>query len=110
VASWLWELGAISPVEPRFGGSLREYCLRLSYLRRRLYVAKPQPNDNLVLVMGILGLGRDARYEDLSMALGQQLERGGISWARFMGDLAGVHGRQVAERRKNRRRAQDEPA
>lgn len=110
VASWLRELNSISPSEPRFGGSLREYCLRLSYLRRRLYVAEPQPNDNLVLVMAILGLGRDGKYEDLSMALGQQLERGGMSWARFMGDLAGVHGRQVAERRKTRRRVQDEPA
>lgn len=110
VSSWLRELNSISPAEPRFGGSLREYCLRLAYLRRRLYVAEPQPNDNLVLVMAILGLGRDAKYEDLSMALGQQLERGGMSWARFMGDLAGVHGRQVAERRKNRRRIQEEPA
>ncbi|KKY35525.1 hypothetical protein UCDDA912_g04486 [Diaporthe ampelina] len=109
VASWLRELNCISPSEPRFGGSLREYCLRLSYLRRRLYVAEPQPNDNLVLVMAILGLGRDAKYEDLSMALGQQLERGGMSWARFMGDLAGVHGRQVAERRKTRRKVQEEP-
>lgn len=110
VSSWLRELNSISPAEPRFGGSLREYCLRLAYLRRRLCVAEPQPNDNLVLVMAILGLGRDAKYEDLSMALGQQLERGGMSWARFMGDLAGVHGRQVAERRKNRRRIQEEPA
>ncbi|KAL1871155.1 hypothetical protein Daus18300_004900 [Diaporthe australafricana] len=109
VNSWLRELNSISPSEPRFSGSLREYCLRLSYLRRRLYVAEPQPNDNLVLVMAILGLGRDAKYEDLSMALGQQLERGGMSWARFMGDLAGVHGRQVAERRKTRRRIQEEP-
>lgn len=110
VSLWLRELNSISPAEPRFGGSLREYCLRLSYLRRRLYVAEPQPNDNLVLVMAILGLGRDSKYEDLSMALGQQLERGGMSWARFMGDLAGVHGRQVAERRKNRRKIQEEPA
>lgn len=110
VSSWLRELNSVSPAEPRFGGSLREYCLRLSYLRRRLCVAEPQPNDNLVLVMAILGLGRDPKYEDLSMALGQQLERGGMSWARFMGDLAGVHGRQVAERRKNRRRIQEEPA
>ncbi|POS73503.1 hypothetical protein DHEL01_v208098 [Diaporthe helianthi] len=110
VASWLRELNSISPAEPRFGGSLREYCLQLSYLRRRLYVAEPQPNDNLVLVMAILGLGRDSKYEDLSMALGHQLERGGMSWARFMGDLAGVHGRQVAERRKNRRRIPEEPA
>jgi len=109
VDSWLRELNSISPAEPRFGGSLREYCLRLSYLRRRLYVAEPQPNDNLVLVMAILGLGRDSKYEDLSMALGQQLERGGMSWQRFMGDLAGVHGRQVAERRKNKRRIPDEP-
>lgn len=110
VDSWLRELNSISPAEPRFGGSLREYCLRLSYLRRRLYVAEPQPNDNLVLVMAILGLGRDGKYEDLSMALGQQLERGGMSWQRFIGDLAGVHGRQVAERRKNRRKIADEPA
>lgn len=110
VSSWLRELNSISPAEPRFGGSLREYCLRLSYLRRRLYVAEPQPNDNLVLVMAILGLGRDSKYEDLSMGLGQQLERGGMSWARFIGDLAGVHGRQVAERRKNRRKIQEEPA
>ncbi|KAJ0115195.1 hypothetical protein J7T55_001605 [Diaporthe amygdali] len=109
VPSWLRELNAISPSEPRFGGSLREYCLRLSYLRKRLYVAEPQPNDNLVLVMAILGLGRDGKYEDLSMALGQQLERGGLSWARFMGDLAGVHGRQVAERRKAKRRVHEEP-
>jgi hypothetical protein len=111
VDSWLRELNSISPAEPRFGGSLRDYCLRLSYLRRRLYAAEPQPNDNLVLVMAILGLGRDGKYEDLSMALGQQLERGGMTWQRFMGDLAGVHGRQVAERRKNRRKiSQDEPA
>ncbi|KAI3396969.1 hypothetical protein diail_11369 [Diaporthe ilicicola] len=108
VPSWLRELNSISPAEPRFGGSLREYCLRLSYLRKRLYVAEPQPNDNLVLVMAILGLGRDSKYEDLSMSLGQQLERGGMSWARFMGDLAGVHGRQVAERRKTKRRIHEE--
>lgn len=103
VASYLRELNSISPAEPRFGGSLREYALRLGYLRRRLYVSEPQPNDNLVLVMAVLGLARDARYEDLSMDLGRELERGGLSWARFMGDLAAVHGREVAERRRGRR-------
>lgn len=103
VASYLRELNSISPAEPRFGGSLREYCLRVGYLRRRLYVSEPQPNDNLVLVMAVLGLARDGRYEDLSMDLGRELERGGLSWARFMGDLAGVHGREVAERRRLKR-------
>lgn len=102
VESYLRELNTISPAEPRFGRSLREYALRLSYLRRRLYVSEPQPNDNLVLVTALLGLARDERYEDLSMDLGRQLERGGLSWVRFMTDLAGVHGREVAERRKVR--------
>ncbi|ROW15977.1 hypothetical protein VPNG_02499 [Cytospora leucostoma] len=102
VASYLRELNSISPAEPRFGGSLRAYCLRLGYLRRRLYVSEPQPNDNLVLVMAVLGLARDGRYEDLSMDLGRELEGGGLTWARFMGDLAAVHGREVAERRSRR--------
>ncbi|ROV88649.1 hypothetical protein VMCG_10328 [Cytospora schulzeri] len=88
VASYLRELNTISPAEPRFGGSLREYCLRVGYLRRRLYVSEPQPNDNLVLVTAVLGLARDGRYEDLSMDLGRELERGGLSWVRFMSDLA----------------------
>lgn len=103
VASYLRELNTISPAEPRFGGSLRAYCLRLGYLRRRLYVSEPQPNDNLVLVMAVLGLARDGRYEDLSMDLGRELERGGLTWSRFLGDLAGVHGQKVAERRRGRR-------
>lgn len=102
-AGHLRELGAVSPAEPRFGGSLRGYALRLGYLRRRLYVSEPQPNDNLVLVMAVLGLARDARYEDLSMDLGRELERGALTWARFMSDLAVVHGREVAERRRARR-------
>lgn len=102
VGSYLRELGSVSPAEPRFGGSLREYGLRLGCLRRRLYASEPQPNDNLVLVMAVLGLARDGRYEDLSMDLGRELERGGLTWARFMSDLAGVHGREVAERRKRR--------
>ncbi|KAK7749574.1 hypothetical protein SLS53_000150 [Cytospora paraplurivora] len=102
VTSYLRELNSISPAESRFGGSLRSYCLRLGYLRRRLYVSEPQPNDNLVLVMAVLGLARDGRYEDLSMDLGRELERGGLTWARFMGDLAAVHGREVAERRSRR--------
>lgn len=103
-ASYLRELGSISPAEPRpgGGGGLRGYCLRLGHLRRRLHAAEPQPNDNLVLVMAVLGLARDGRYEDLSMDLGRELERGGLTWARLMGDLAAVHGREVAERRSGR--------
>ncbi|KUI52842.1 hypothetical protein VP1G_00291 [Cytospora mali] len=100
VASYLRELNSISPAEPRFGGSLREYCLRLGYLRRRLYVSEPQPNDNLVLVMAVLGLARDERYEDLSMDLGKELEKGALSWNRLMGDLAGVHGREIKSGRE----------
>lgn len=103
VGVWMSELGSISPAEPRFQGSLREYCLRLQYLRRRLNQAEPQPNDNLVMVMSVLGLGRCEKYEETSMALGQELERGNLSWMRFMGDLAALHGKQVRERRKTTR-------
>ncbi|KAJ4413678.1 hypothetical protein N0V82_008408 [Gnomoniopsis sp. IMI 355080] len=100
VSSWMRELSTISPSERRFEGSLREYCLRVAYLRRRLYQAEPQPNDNLVLVMAVLGLARCERYEGYSFTLGRELERGALSWARLMGDLAGVHGREVRERRE----------
>lgn len=100
VASWMAELSSITPADRRFEGSLREFCLRLQYLRRRLYQAEPQPNDNLVLVMAVLGLARCERYEGLSMALGRDLERGMLSWGRLMGDLSVVHGREVRERRR----------
>lgn len=103
VGAWLRELGAVSPAEPRFRGSLREYCLRLQYLRRRLNQAEPQPNDNLVMVLSVLGLGRCERYEGTSMALGRELERGNLSWLRLMGDLAALHGREVRERKKTAR-------
>lgn len=103
VAVWMRELGSISPAEPRFQGSLREFCLRLQYLRRRLNQAEPQPNDNLVMVMSVLGLGRSEKYEETSMALGQELERGNLSWLRMMGDLAALHGKEVREKRKNMR-------
>lgn len=100
---WMRELGSISPAEPRFQGSLREFCLRLQYLRRRLNQAEPQPNDNLVMVMSVLGLGRCEKYEETSMALGLELERGNLSWLRLMGDLAALHGREVRERKKTTR-------
>lgn len=100
VASWMRELSTISPGERRFDGSLRAFCLRVAYLRRRLEQAEPQPNDNLVLVMAVLGLARCERYEGVSFALGRELERGALSWARLMADLAGVHGREVRERRE----------
>lgn len=100
VSSWMRELSTISPSERRFEGSLREYCLRVAYLRRRLYQAEPQPNDNLVLVMAVLGLARCERYEGYSFTLGRELERGALSWGRLMSDLAGVHGREVRERRE----------
>lgn len=103
VSAWMRELGSISPAEPRFQGSLREYCLRLQYLRRRINQAEPQPNDNLVMVMSVLGLGRCEKYEETSMALGQELERGNLSWMRLMGDLAALHGREVRERKKTAR-------
>lgn len=103
VGSWMRELSGISPSERRFEGSLREFCLRVGYLRRRLYQAEPQPNDNLVLVMAVLGLARSERYEGYSMTLGRELERGALTWARLMGDLAGVHGREVRERREKGR-------
>lgn len=99
VAAWMRELGGLAPSDPRCGGTLRGYCLRLQYLRRRLYQAEPQPNDNLVLVMAVLGLARCERYEALSMTLGRELERGGLSWARLMSDLSAVHGREVREKR-----------
>lgn len=99
INAWMREFGTISPAEPRFQGSLREYCLRLQYLRRRLNQAEPQPNDNLVMVMSVLGLGRCAKYEEMSMALGQELERGNLSWMRLMGDLAALHGKEVRERK-----------
>lgn len=99
VATWMGELSAITPNEPRFEGSLREFALRLQYLRRRLNQAEPQPNDNLVMVMAVLGLARCERYERLSMSLGRELERGNLSWGRLMADLAGVYGREVRERR-----------
>lgn len=100
VSSWMRELSTMSPSERRFGGSLREFCLRVGYLRRRLYQAEPQPNDNLVLVMAVLGLARCERYEGYSFTLGRELERGALSWGRLMGDLAAVHGREVRERRE----------
>lgn len=100
VSSWMRELSTISPSERRFEGSLREFCLRVAYLRRRLYQAEPQPNDNLVLVMAVLGLARCERYEGYSFTLGRELERGALSWGRMMSDLAGVHGREVRERRE----------
>lgn len=100
VSSWMRELSTISPSERRFEGSLREYCLRVAYLRRRLYQAEPQPNDNLVLVMAVLGLARCERYEGYSFTLGRELERGALSWGRLMSDLAGVHGREVRERKE----------
>ncbi|KAJ4388614.1 hypothetical protein N0V93_006073 [Gnomoniopsis smithogilvyi] len=100
VSSWMRELSTISPGERRFEGSLREYCLRVAYLRRRLYQAEPQPNDNLVLVMAVLGLARCERYEGYSFTLGRELERGALSWGRLMSDLAGIHGREVRERRE----------
>ncbi|CAN8096138.1 unnamed protein product [Discula destructiva] len=103
VSSWMRELSGISPAERRFESSLREFCLRVGYLRRRLHQAEPQPNDNLVLVMAVLGLARAERYEGLSMTLGRELERGALTWARLMGDLAGVHGREVRERRETGR-------
>lgn len=103
VTSWMRELGTISPSEPRFQGSLRNFCLQLQYLRRRLYQAEPQPNDNLVLVMAVLGLARCERYEEVSMALGKELERGGLTWMRLMGDLAALHGREVREKRRTTR-------
>lgn len=108
VSSWMRELSGISPTESRFDGSLREYCLRLQYLRRRLYQAEPQPNDNLVLVMAVLGLARCERYEGLSMTLGRELERGGLSWARLMGDLSAVYGREVRDKKGKRWKAVDD--
>lgn len=108
VAAWMRELGGISPSDARCGGGLRGYCLRLQYLRRRLYQAEPQPNDNLVLVMAVLGLARCERYEGLSMTLGRELERGGLSWARLMGDLSAVHGREVREKRGSRWKSVDD--
>lgn len=108
VASWMRELGGIAPSDPGCGGTLRGYCLRLQYLRRRLYQAEPQPNDNLVLVMAVLGLARCERYEGLSMSLGRELERGGLSWARLMGDLSTVHGREVREKRGKAWKAVDD--
>lgn len=103
VGAWMRELGGLSPAERRFGGSLRAYCLRVGYLRRRLHQAEPQPNDNLVLVLAVLGLARAPRYEAYSMTLGRELERGALTWARLMGDLAAVHGREVRERREQGR-------
>lgn len=123
VSTWMRELSSISPAERRFdgsvdggsssgsgsgSGSLREYALRLQYLRRRLYQAEPQPNDNLVLVMAVLGLARCERYEGLSMTLGRELERGGLSWARFMGDLSAVYGREVRDKKGKRWKAVDD--
>lgn len=108
VSTWMHELSSLSPSEPRFEGSLREYCLRVSYLRRRLYQAEPQPNDNLVLVMAVLGLARCEKYEGLSMTLGRELERGGLSWPRLMGDLSAVYGREVRERRTKRWKSVDD--
>ncbi|KAF3771348.1 hypothetical protein M406DRAFT_354826 [Cryphonectria parasitica EP155] len=108
VSTWMAELSNLSPTDRRFDGSLREFCLRLQYLRRRLYQAEPQPNDNLVLVMAVLGLARCDRYEGLSMTLGRELERGGLTWARLMGDLSTVHGREVRERRRLRAKEVDD--
>lgn len=114
VSTWMRELSGIAPSDARCGGSgggapnLRGYCLRLQYLRRRLYQAEPQPNDNLVLVMAVLGLARCERYESLSMTLGRELERGGLSWARLMGDLSAVHGREVRERRGKKWKSVDD--
>ncbi|PSR81750.1 hypothetical protein BD289DRAFT_33151 [Coniella lustricola] len=102
VTTWMSELSTISPGERRFDNSLREFALRLQYLRRRLYQAEPQPNDNLVLVMAVLGLARCETYEGLSMTLGRELERGALTWARFMGDLSTAHSREVRERRRLR--------
>lgn len=102
VTTWMSELSSISPNERRFDGSLREFALRLQYLRRRLYQAEPQPNDNLVLVTAVLGLARCETYEGLSMTLGHELESGALTWARLMGDLSTVHSREVRDRRRMR--------
>lgn len=108
VSTWMREMGSLGPEDASCGGTLRGYCLRLQYLRRRLYQAEPQPNDNLVMVMAVLGLARCERYQGLSMTLGRELERGALSWGRLMGDLSAVHGREVRERRGKKWKSVDD--
>lgn len=94
------ELGNISPTD---FPSMRDYQVRLQYFRRRLNQTEPQPNDNFIMISTILGLARSDQYAALSHLLGRELERGALTWARLMSELAYVNGRELAGRLEAKR-------